>query len=150
MRALVVLILLVLAGSQISCAPGEDQAPDNPGPEAERHAALSVAQQFLALVDGGAIAQTYQLLASSLKARTDGPAWEAMVGGLRDAAGKVVSRELRTYGYMGKTPDAPSGTYFVIEHKTMFGVRIWLEKVVVSHEPDGWQIAGYSLTRMSQ
>ncbi len=149
MRALTIFILVALAGFQVSCASGEKQAPNDPGPEAERRAALVAAQQFLALVDGAAIDQTYELVASSRKARTDGPAWEAAVAELRHASGKVLSRELRGYGYMGNVPDAPPGTYFVIEYRALFSSRLWLEKIVVSHEPDGWRIADYSLTRVS-
>ena len=130
-------------------AEQEKQSPNNPGPEVERRAALVAAREFLALVDGGAIDQTYGLVASSLRATTDGPAWETRVGQLREASGKVLSRELRSYGYMGEVPDAPPGSYFVIEYVAMYGARIWLEKVVVSQEPDGWRIAGYFLGKMT-
>ena len=149
MRAIIIFILLVVAGSQVSCTSGEKKSPNNPGPEAERRAALATAQEFLALVDGGAINQTYGLVASSLKATTDGVAWESRLNELRGAAGTILSRELRDYSYMGEVPDAPPGPYFVIEYLAMYGIRIWLEKVVVSQEPDGWRIAGYFLGKMT-
>jgi hypothetical protein len=149
MRAIMIAILLVVLGSQVSCSSGEKRSTNSAGPEVERRAALVVTEQFLALLDGGAIDQTYGLVASSLRATTDGAAWEARLGGLREAAGTVLSRELRSYGYMGEVSDAPPGAYFVIEYTAMYGARIWLEKVVVSQEPDGWKIAGYFLGKMT-
>jgi hypothetical protein len=148
MRTLIIFILLALAGSQVACSSGEEKAPVNPGPEAERREALDAAQQFLALLDGDAFEESYALVASSLKAGMDRPTWEATVGGRRHAAGKVLSRELRTYGYMGDATPVPPGTYFVIEYNALFGTHLWLEKVVVSQEPDGWRIAGYFLSKM--
>ena len=61
---------------------------------AKKKAAQASAESWLALVDSGTYAQSWDQAASFFKEKVSKPDWEKMVGSVRDQVGKFESREL--------------------------------------------------------
>jgi uncharacterized protein DUF4019 len=100
---------------------------------------------WLALVDSGKYADSWQDAASPFKARVSKEQWQSMVGSVRDPLGKMLSRRLKSATYTKTLPGAPDGEYVVIQYDSSFEHKqSAVETVTPTLDKDGkWRVSGY-------
>ncbi len=119
-----------------SCAAAEeiDTAP-----------ATAAAQAWLATVDAGQYAQSWDDAAAYFREKIGKEQWVQALVKARAPLGGVVARKIRTAAYARDLPDAPPGDYVVAQLDTRFDNRPLAEEVVTAmREKDGtWKVTGY-------
>jgi len=100
---------------------------------------------WLALVDTGKYADSWQEAASMFKAAVAKDQWQSMVKSVRDPLGKVMSRKLKSATYTKTLPGAPDGEYVVIQYDTSFEHKASaVETITPMLDKDGkWRVSGY-------
>jgi hypothetical protein len=131
------LIMLAVAASGISAvhaAQHEAQA-----------AAETAAQTWLALIDAGNFEASWATASSLFRARVTQAQWANAVAGVRDSLGPLKSRTLQSAKLMHGLPDAPDGSYIVIQYASNFANKASAtETVAPMLEADGtWHVALY-------
>ena len=108
-------------------------------------AAVTVAEKWVALVDGGKYAESWKEAAEYFKNAVKQEQWEQMARTVRNPLGKLVSRKAKTSTHKTALPGAPEGEYVVIEFETSFAnKRIVTETVTPMLDKDGkWRVSGY-------
>ena len=111
-------------------------------PEDEAQAA---AESWLALVDSGSYADSWEQAASAFKTAVKKDDWSRAVTSARGPVGKVVSRKLKSRKYTEKLPGAPDGKYVVIQYDTVFEHKSSaIETITPMADTDGaWRVSGY-------
>jgi hypothetical protein len=108
-----------------------------------------VAQQsadaWLALVDTGKYAQSWDEAAQLFKSAVSKDQWQQMLHATRDPLGKVASRKLKSANYTKSLPGAPDGEYVVIQYDTGFEHKqTAVETITPMLDKDGkWRVSGY-------
>jgi hypothetical protein len=112
--------------------------------EAEKKA-VEAASAWLALVDAGKYAESWDAAAAYLKSAVTKDDWIKIMGGGRKPLGKLVSRTVSAKQYSTNLPGAPDGQYVVIQFKTAFEHKAQaIETVTPMLDKDGsWRVAGY-------
>ena len=112
--------------------------------EAER-AAVAAAQNWLALLDRGRYAETWQQAGPVFQAAVAEGDSVATLGNDRRLLGELLSRKLKSGKLTKELPGAPDGPYVVMEFETSFANRkAAVETVTFKLEKDGrWKAAGY-------
>jgi hypothetical protein len=115
-----------------------------PKSEAEK-AATSAAQAWLALIDNGNYAKSWQEAAAFFQGAVTQKAWENAMESARKPLGKLASREVKTARSVTALPGAPDGQYVVVQFDTSFaGKKSAVETVTFMLGKDGqWRAAGY-------
>jgi hypothetical protein len=100
---------------------------------------------WLALIDAGKYADSWQESSSLFKAHVSKPQWQTLVSATRDPLGKVISRKLTSVAYTKTLPGAPDGDYVVIQYQTSFEHKqSAVETVTPMLDKDGkWRVSGY-------
>jgi hypothetical protein len=113
-------------------------------PAAEKEA-VNVANAWLALVDEGGYAKSWETAAVYFKSAVTKGQWQASLSAARKPLGKVLSRKVRSKQYATTLPGAPDGEYVVIQYQTSFEAkRSAIETVTPMRDKDGkWRVAGY-------
>jgi hypothetical protein len=108
-------------------------------------AAMTAAEQWLALVDGGKYAESWNEASQYFRNSVQQEQWAPSLEAGRKPLGKVVSREMKKMTYKTSLPGAPDGEYMVIQFATSFGKkRAAVETVTTMAEKDGtWRVSGY-------
>jgi hypothetical protein len=103
------------------------------------------AESWLALVDSGKYAESWQQAASMFKAHVTKDQWQSMVGSVRDPLGKNTSRKLKSAKYTTSLPGAPDGQYVVIQYDSSFEHKqSAIETITPMLDKDGqWRVSGY-------
>lgn len=103
------------------------------------------AESWLALVDSGKYAESWQQAASMFKAHVTKDQWQSMVGSVRDPLGKNTSRKLKSAKYTTSLPGAPDGQYVVIQYESTFEHKqSAVETITPMLDKDGsWRVSGY-------
>lgn len=103
------------------------------------------AESWLALVDSGKYAESWQEAASLFKAHVTKDQWQSMVGPVRDPLGKKTSRKLKGARYTTSLPGAPDGQYVVIQYESSFEHKqSAVETITPMLDKDGqWRVSGY-------
>lgn len=103
------------------------------------------AETWLALVDSGKYADSWQESASLFKAHVTKGQWSSMIAATRDPLGKVVSRKLKSAQYTKTLPGAPDGEYVIIQYDTSFEHKqSAVETVTPMLDKEGkWKVSGY-------
>src|SRR5262249_42681427 len=83
-------------------------------------AAKKGAESWLAVVDKGDYAASYEEAASIFKLAVTKEDWLQKVRAARNPLGKVISRKLKGTQYKTSLPGAPDGEYVVIQYDTSF------------------------------
>src|ERR1700757_4141001 len=86
----------------LACAVRSAKALDKPEQLAQQSA-----EMWLAQVDSGKYADSWQESSSMFRARVSREKWQSMVGPVRDPLGKVASRKLKSATYKKTLPGAP-------------------------------------------
>ncbi len=141
---------LVSAVLVVGCDWGRGDLPKDPGSEAPRAAARAFAEAFLAAADAGEVADTWPLVAETLRQRSGREVWEATLRSTRAALGSLRSRELSRHGFSETLAEAPPGDYFVFDFNSEFERAMVVERVVcVLQGSEGWRVAGYFVTTVA-
>jgi Protein of unknown function (DUF4019) len=124
----------------VACLAAHAQAQPKPEQLAQQSA-----ETWLALVDSGKYADSWQESASLFKAHVTKGQWSSMIAATRDPLGKVVSRKLKNAQYTKTLPGAPDGEYVVIQFDTSFEHKqSAVETVTPMLDKDGkWRVSGY-------
>lgn len=111
-------------------------------PEAE---ALEAAETWLALVDSGDYAKSWDAAAAYFKGAITKEKWGQALKGVRPPLGKVLSREVKAKQFATSLPGAPDGEYVVIQFETSFENKSTaVETVTPMKDEDGkWRVSGY-------
>jgi hypothetical protein len=136
--ALALAAALVAAAARLSTALGADDDVDT-------IPALDAAQAWLAEVDGGAYAKSWDDAAALFQGAMPKEKWEKSLVAVRSPLGAVVARKLRSVSYRKEVPGGPAGDYVVLDYETRFENRpVAVETVTPMREKDGrWRVAGY-------
>ncbi len=113
--------------------------------DAKMEAAKKSAESWLALVDAGRYAESWEETASMFKDKVTKQKWVTLSRQVRQPLGKVKSRELMNSQHLTELPGAPDGDYVVIQYKTSFeNKKSAVETVTPMLDKDGkWHVSGY-------
>ena len=108
-------------------------------------AAKQSAEAWLALVDSGKYANSWDEAAQLFKAALTKDQWESALRTVRDPLGKLGTRNLKSANYTKTLPGAPDGEYVVMQYETSFANKgSAVETIVPMLDKDGkWRISGY-------
>lgn len=100
---------------------------------------------WLALVDSGKYADSWQEASQIFKAAVTKEQWQNALRGSRDPLGKMLSRKLKSATYSKTLPGAPDGEYVVIQYESSFEHKqSAVETVTPMLDKDGtWRVSGY-------
>src|SRR5208282_3778908 len=103
------------------------------------------ADAWLALVDSGKYAESWQEAAQLFKAAVTKEEWRSKLQASRDPFGKLLSRKLKSATYSKTLPGAPDGEYVVIQYDSSFEHKqSAVETITPMLDKDGkWRISGY-------
>jgi hypothetical protein len=133
-------VLLAIFLTLLAAAAG--RAAENPAEAVAQ--AQKAAESWLALVDQGQHAKSWEEAASLFRGAVGKDAWVSAVGGVRGQVGKLKSRQLKSAQYATSLPGAPAGQYVVIQYDAVFANRPAVETVTPMLDKDGtWRVSGY-------
>lgn len=124
-------------------ASGKKTAPKKaPTPEA---AAQGAAAQWLALVDTGKYAASWDTAAPAFQAAVTRDQWASAAQSVRAPLGALKSRVVQSAQFTTTLPQAPPGEYVVIVYHTAFAQKDpAIETVAMMRDKDGkWKSSGY-------
>ena len=103
------------------------------------------AESWLALVDSGKYAESWQEAALLFKAHVTKDQWQSMLKASLGPLGKNTSRKLLSAKYTKTLPGAPDGEYVVIQYQSSFEHKqSAIETVTPMLDKDGqWRVSGY-------
>ena len=112
--------------------------------DAEKQA-LSAAESWLALVDDGKYAESWDSAAEYLKNAVSKNDFVKSLNAARKPLGKLKSREVKSKEYRTSLPGAPDGEYVIIQFKTSLeNKKSAVETVTPMLEKDKtWRVSGY-------
>ena len=121
-------------------APIQSLAADKPEKEAQ-----AAAEQWLALIDAGQFAESWQSAAAAFQAAVSQPQWQSSLESLRKPLGSLVSRKLKSAKYTKTLPGAPDGEYVVLQFDTSFtNKKEAVETITPMLDKAGkWKVSGY-------
>jgi len=108
-------------------------------------AAEQVSEQWLALIDAGDYAKSWQEAAIVFRSSVSEQQWTQMLKSVRSPLGRVVSRKLASAHYTTQLPGVPDGDYVVVQFNTSFEhKKSAVETVTPMLDKDGkWRVSGY-------
>ena len=100
---------------------------------------------WLALVDSGKYADSWQEASQIFKAAVTKEQWQNAMRGSRDPLGKMLSRKLKSATYSKTLPGAPDGEYVVIQYESSFEHKQSAVETVTPMLDKGgkWRVSGY-------
>ena len=107
--------------------------------------AVAAAEAWLALVDNGEAAKSWETAAALFKAAVTEEKWSQTITTARRPFGKLLSRQVKVAKYETSLPGAPDGEYVVIQFASVFENKAEaVETVTPMKDPDGeWRVSGY-------
>ncbi len=107
--------------------------------------AETAARSWLALMDGGQYAKTWEETAPVVRENVTKARWTDLMTKSWSALGHVLSRKLEGAEYKTGLPGAPEGEYVEVTYDTHVSIQGDLrEQVVLVLGKDGvWRVAGY-------
>jgi hypothetical protein len=107
--------------------------------------AVEAAEAWLARVDQGEYAKSWEEAAPAFKQAVSQEQWEAAVASVRGPLGKVEARELLGAQFTTTLPGAPDGAYLVIQFKTRFANKAEAVETITPMKDVGglWKVSGY-------
>jgi hypothetical protein len=113
--------------------------------QTKEKAALTAAENWLALVDAEKYSASWQDAAVYFKKAVSEDQWTQSMTAFRRPLGKVLSRTLASKNYAKTLPGAPDGEYVVIQYQTSFERKAAsIETVTPMLDTDGeWRVSGY-------
>ncbi len=122
------------------CTSAFAQTPQKPEQLAQQSS-----DTWLAIVDSGKYAQSWDDTALAFKAAVTKEQWQSALDTNRAPQGKVLSRKLKSATYSKNPPNAPEGEYVIVQYDTDFEHKAGaVETVVPMLDKDGkWRVSGY-------
>jgi hypothetical protein len=137
----------VASGSATETNDGTPKAvsPDSNPKAGSQKAATVAAQTWLATVDDGQYAQSWDQASELFRKAITQDKWVSALENVRKPLGNLVSRKLKSAQPMAELPGAPDGQYVVMKFETSFtNKKSAVETVTFMLEKDGqWRAAGY-------
>jgi hypothetical protein len=117
----------------------------SPSQQKPEELAQKSAETWLALVDAGKYADSWQEAASLFKGAVSRDQWVGQLASVRSPLGKVVSRTLKGAKYTKSLPHAPAGEYVILQYSTSFqNQKDAVETITPMLDKDGtWRVSGY-------
>jgi hypothetical protein len=143
MKKIIGLVVLSILFSVLLEATGSSQAES--GKITAEDAAISSAQNWLKLVDGGKYGDAWGRAAEYFKNVVPKENFITSLQAVRKPLGKIVERSLLSATYTKTLPGAPDGEYVVIQFRTEFeNKKESIETITPQKEKDGkWRVSGY-------
>ena len=115
------------------------------GQDEQEQQAVQAAEAWLALVDSGSYAESWDVASPMFQDAVTREGWESSLNQVRKPLGDLNSRELATAEFTANLPNAPKGEYVVIRFQTSFeNLEAAVETVVPMKTGDGvWKVSGY-------
>lgn len=137
MRKIMIVALVAFLLGVAACAPKSN-------PAAEK-AAVDAAQEWLALVDQGRYAESWDEASAYFQNAMEKDKWQAALQAVRNPLGKMIERKVKSSRYATSLPGAPDGAYVVIQFQARFeNKESAVETVTPMRDQDGrWRVAGY-------
>lgn len=143
-----------MAIAALALAAGLHAAAQGSGPEAasipkgeeiDVRPAMAAATEWLALVDQGRYADSWEQGAGALRSAVPRPDWEKALVAARLALGRFLGRKLVAATYTRELPNAPAGEYVVIQYQARYENKAFaVETVTPMREADGrWRVSGF-------
>jgi predicted Ser/Thr protein kinase len=112
---------------------------------AKEKEAVTNAQSWLADIDAGRFAQSWDHASKSFRFSITREQWNASLAAVRAPLGSVVTRLIDNTFATKRLPGVPDGNYMVMTFKTVFeNKRTAVETVTFQEETDGgWRACGY-------
>jgi hypothetical protein len=134
MKHVIAVAVIISTLALFAVAQGKDTKP-----------AQDAAESWLALVDNGSYAQSWDESATSFKGAVGKEKWQEMLKGVRAPLGNVTSRKLKSAEYTTSLPGAPDGEYVVIQYDTSFtNKKSAVETITPMLDKDRlWRVTGY-------
>ena len=99
---------------------------------------------WLALVDQGEYAESWQQAAPFFQQQITQARWQQALKQTRTPLGKQLSRHIISANQHDTLPGAPAGDYVVVSLKAEFeNKKSAIETVTVRNEGDRWKVVGY-------
>lgn len=132
------LVIIFLALAFLVCTRGFAQQ------NAEQMAQQS-SDAWLALVDSGKYAESWQETSSVFKGHVSKEQWQGMLGAVRGPLGKMTSRKLKSAQYTKTLPGAPDGEYVVIQYDASFEHKQSAVETITPmlDKDEKWRVSGY-------
>ena len=113
--------------------------------QVKKEAALTAAENWLAMVDAEDYAVSWQDAASYFKQAVSENQWTQSMTAFRKPLGNVLSRTPASQTYTRTLPGAPDGEYVIIQFRTSFEHKAaGIETVTPMLDNDGvWRVTGY-------
>jgi hypothetical protein len=107
--------------------------------------AADAAKAWLALVDAGKYAESWDGASTYFKGAVTSEAWVNALKGARGPLGAVKSRTVQTAAFKTSLPGAPDGQYVILQTETSFeNKKAAVETVTSMLDKDGvWRVSGY-------
>ena len=107
--------------------------------------AQAAAEAWLAQVDAGSYAESWDEAATLFRKAITKDAWKQALDASRTPLGAVKSRRLRAAEYHTQLPGAPDGEYVVLQYDTVFENKATsVETITPMLDADGhWRVSGY-------
>jgi hypothetical protein len=127
----------------VTCSLGQDP---------NLKAATYAAQQWLALIDAGRYAESWDSAAQFFQQKINREQWGEAMTSFRAPLGKLLSRQMMNASYETNLPEAPAGKYYVIQFRTtLTDYSTFIETVNMMQEPNGqWRVSGYRPKRAEE
>jgi uncharacterized lipoprotein NlpE involved in copper resistance len=131
---------ILLAGAALVMACAQAQEP-------VIRDAIVAAERWLAVVDKGESAASWEQLASAAQAVVTRAGWQDALRKVREPLGKP-SRQMESAVFTRTFPGAPPGEYIVIQYNTRFDKlpdgAMAIETIAPMRDKDGtWRVSGY-------
>jgi hypothetical protein len=116
-----------------------------PTNEIAEQAAITTARNWLALIDRGDSAESWNQAASLFKASVSREQWQDSLAAAQFPLGKPISRSLKSKQYAEELAGAPDGKYYVLVFETSFERKQQGTETVVPmiDESGEWRVSGY-------
>ena len=138
MHRMVRIVLLIALGSMAGADIIRAQQSDT-------KAAQAATEAWLALIDEGSYAASWEQAAAGFRNAVTSEKWQAMVQGVRVPLGGMKSRTLKSTTATATLPGAPDGEYVVFQFNASFEQKAAaVETVTAVRDKDGaWRVGGY-------
>ena len=149
MKTLKTIFALLLAAAIVALSAFAADDTDNTPAQyvLDTAPAMKVADSWLAYIDTGRYADSWDDSAAYFRGAVPKVQWETTLAAVRDPLGVAISRKVRSASYTRMLPGAPEGEYVVIQYDTRFENRpLSVETVTPMREKNGtWKVAGYHI-----
>ena len=116
--------------------------PEPPSAE-DQEAARQAAEEWLAYIDAGDAAQSYDAAAQMFKEQIAQEDWERQVDEVQSQIGELQSRSFVMAQAPPVPPDAPQGKYLAVQYASDYANASVQETIVLFQEGGDWKMATY-------